>query len=183
MHAAVAVTGRSIASVAELLGVSVPTLRSWERRYGVGPTQRTEGGHRRYALADIERLQRLRRLIADGMPTASAAAAVQRSDTAGSPRRRVRRDSEVEFALAVDAIDGPRIARAAATLLRERGVEDAWTSVFVPTLIEVGTRWLTADTGIACEHVLTDALRDVLVRHQAAALRQPAARPEVLVAA
>jgi DNA-binding transcriptional MerR regulator len=40
-----------------MLGVSPNTLRSWERRYGFPSPQRSAGGHRQYALAEIEALR------------------------------------------------------------------------------------------------------------------------------
>ena len=50
---------RSINDVARDLGISAPTLRSWERRYGLAPSVRTLGGHRRYSPADVNRLKTL----------------------------------------------------------------------------------------------------------------------------
>ena len=40
-----------------MLGISPNTLRSWERRYGFPRPRRTPGGHRQYALAEIESLR------------------------------------------------------------------------------------------------------------------------------
>jgi DNA-binding transcriptional MerR regulator len=40
-----------------MLGVSPNTLRSWERRYGFPSPQRSPGGHRQYALAEVEALR------------------------------------------------------------------------------------------------------------------------------
>jgi MerR family transcriptional regulator, light-induced transcriptional regulator len=40
-----------------MLGVSTNTLRSWERRYGFPSPQRSPGGHRQYALVEIEALR------------------------------------------------------------------------------------------------------------------------------
>jgi len=40
-----------------MLGVSPNTLRSWERRYGFPRPRRSPGGHRQYALAEIESLR------------------------------------------------------------------------------------------------------------------------------
>ncbi len=59
-----------------LLGVSPSTLRSWDRRYGVGPRERSPGGHRRYSPADVARLRELCRLVGEGLPPASAAECV-----------------------------------------------------------------------------------------------------------
>ena len=40
--------GMRIATVSKLLGVPVPTIRSWERRYDFPAPPRTDGLHRRY---------------------------------------------------------------------------------------------------------------------------------------
>ena len=44
-------------AAAGMLGVSPNTLRSWERRYGFPRPLRSPGGHRQYALAEIEALR------------------------------------------------------------------------------------------------------------------------------
>lgn len=44
-------------AAAVMLGVSPNTLRSWERRYGFPRPDRSPGGHRQYALAEIEALR------------------------------------------------------------------------------------------------------------------------------
>jgi DNA-binding transcriptional MerR regulator len=44
-------------AAAVMLGISPNTLRSWERRYGFPQPQRSTGGHRQYALAQIEALR------------------------------------------------------------------------------------------------------------------------------
>src|ERR1700687_3764496 len=44
-------------AAAVMLGVSPNTLRSWERRYAFPSPQRSPGGHRQYALAEIEALR------------------------------------------------------------------------------------------------------------------------------
>jgi DNA-binding transcriptional MerR regulator len=67
--------GLPTGEVARRLGVSPVTLRSWERRYGIGPAQRAEGHHRRWTDADIARLEAMCRLTAQGLPPAEAARA------------------------------------------------------------------------------------------------------------
>jgi len=44
-------------AAAGMLGVSPNTLRSWERRHGFPRPHRSPGGHRQYALAEIESLR------------------------------------------------------------------------------------------------------------------------------
>jgi hypothetical protein len=59
------VEGQRIGAVADALGVPASTIRTWEQRYGVGPS-RSPGGHRRYAPADVEQLTALRDLVGRG---------------------------------------------------------------------------------------------------------------------
>jgi DNA-binding transcriptional MerR regulator len=44
-------------AAAVMLGISPNTLRSWERRYGFPRPERSSGGHRQYALSEIEALR------------------------------------------------------------------------------------------------------------------------------
>ncbi|TYB69272.1 MerR family transcriptional regulator [Nonomuraea sp. PA05] len=65
--------GYGIGAVSRRLGVPAPTLRTWNLRYGLGPSRRSAGGHRRYDAADLRRLAEMKRLIATGLPAAEAA--------------------------------------------------------------------------------------------------------------
>ncbi len=77
----------TVAAVARRLGVAPATLRTWDRRYGLGPTLHATGAHRRYSPADIARLEAMRRLVLDGVPPAEAARVVRgRPDLDGPPR-------------------------------------------------------------------------------------------------
>jgi DNA-binding transcriptional MerR regulator len=73
---AVPVLSWPVGAVADRLGVSTSTLRSWERRYGLGPTHRTGGNHRRYGPVDLQRVQLMARLTAAGIPAQAAAESV-----------------------------------------------------------------------------------------------------------
>jgi MerR family transcriptional regulator, light-induced transcriptional regulator len=65
-------------AVARRLGVAVTTLRTWHQRYGLGPSQHVPGQHRRYTPRDMDRLQVMRRLTAQGVAPAEAAAWARR---------------------------------------------------------------------------------------------------------
>jgi len=69
-----------VGAVAEQLGVSTSTLRSWDRRYGLGPTRRTGGNHRRYGPGDVLRVRLMARLTAQGVPARTAADAIAEMD-------------------------------------------------------------------------------------------------------
>lgn len=67
----------TVGAAARRLGIAAPTLRSWERRYGLSPSGRSTGGHRRYSLEDLARLRAMLGLVNQGVPTAEAASAVR----------------------------------------------------------------------------------------------------------
>lgn len=58
--------GLSIGTVAKLTGISVHTLRAWEKRHQVVRVVRSDSGRRLYSPADVQRLKRLRQLTAAG---------------------------------------------------------------------------------------------------------------------
>lgn len=76
-----------VGAVADRLGVAASTLRSWDRRHGIGPTSRTGGRHRRYSESDIRRVALMARLTAHGIPAQAAADALQGMDDAAVTAR------------------------------------------------------------------------------------------------
>ena len=66
----VAEPGLTVSAVARRLGVAPATLRTWDRRYCLGPSQHAAGAHRRYSALDVARLERMRRLVLSGVPPA-----------------------------------------------------------------------------------------------------------------
>ena len=63
----------SVAAVARRIGVAPATLRTWARRYGLGPSSHEAGEHRLYGANDLAKLTLMRRLITAGVAPASAA--------------------------------------------------------------------------------------------------------------
>lgn len=80
----------SVAALARRLGVAPATLRTWDRRYGVGPSGHTTGRHRRYGAEDIARLELMQRALLRGASPAEAARYALRANPqpeAGSAQR------------------------------------------------------------------------------------------------
>lgn len=69
--------GLTTGEVARRLGVAPTTVRTWDRRYGLGPDAHTGGRHRRWTAADVARLERMCALTATGIPPAEAARMVR----------------------------------------------------------------------------------------------------------
>ncbi|MQS09211.1 MerR family transcriptional regulator [Streptomyces sp. IF17] len=75
--------GLTTGAVAKHFGVAPTTLRSWDRRYGIGPAGRTGGRHRRWTPEDIAVLAHMCRLTSEGVPPAEAAAEARRAAATG----------------------------------------------------------------------------------------------------
>ena len=73
-----------VAAVARRLGVATGTLRTWDRRYGLGPSEHVAGSRRRYSGADLARLETMRRLLLDGVTPAEAARVALVETTTGA---------------------------------------------------------------------------------------------------
>jgi MerR family transcriptional regulator, light-induced transcriptional regulator len=77
----------NIGVVSRMTGISVATLRAWERRYGFPSSGRTAGGHRLYSEKDMVRLRWVKGQIDQGMQTAQAIQVLRHREM---PERTVR---------------------------------------------------------------------------------------------
>ena len=62
----------SIGAVARMLGLSQPTIRSWEDRYGLVVAERSEGGRRIYTRDQLEQLRFIKERLEEGLSAADA---------------------------------------------------------------------------------------------------------------
>ncbi len=78
-----------VVAVARRLGVATGTLRTWDRRYGLGPSDHRPGTRRRYTPRDLARLGVMRRLMLEGASAGEAARVALETDVdpllAGDP--------------------------------------------------------------------------------------------------
>ncbi|MEU1100026.1 MerR family transcriptional regulator [Streptomyces tibetensis] len=90
--------GLTTGEVARRLGVAPTTVRTWDRRYGLGPDAHTGGRHRRWTPTDVARLERMCALTATGIPPAEAARAVlgETTHAAGSAGRPTQVEPEAD---------------------------------------------------------------------------------------
>jgi MerR family transcriptional regulator, light-induced transcriptional regulator len=171
-------TNLTISAVSGLLEIPVPTIRSWERRYGFPSPERTHGKHRRYSMQEVDLLRALRDEITRGHPAREAVQIVLSQRSGGGVPRVRYLDDFVGSAMRLDpgglrdALDG-----AAESL----GVETTIRDVALPAMREMGSRWTTGNCDIAHEHLSTEAVRVWLAR--LSAMAPPPFRPAPLVLA
>lgn len=176
----------TVAAVARRIGVAPATLRTWGRRYGLGPSGHEAGEHRKYRPQDLAKLVMMRRLIVAGVTPAEAAA------------QALAHKGDVELVQIVenvhersDVVDA--IIRAAKSLDRnfvegllrkeisQYGVIDSWHEVMVPVLIIVGDIWAQTGEGIEVEHLLSESITNVF-RDLARDIKSPINPRPVLLA-
>ena len=176
----------TVAAVARRIGVAPATLRTWDRRYGLGPSAHESGEHRRYCPADLARLTLMRRLITSGVSPCDAAA--QAKSHKGSINLEtivtdyvVREELVTALHKAAKGLDKKFIEAALRKDLAQYGVEQSWSEVIVPLLLIVGNEWEVSGDGIEVEHLLTEVLKGILREH-VEDIRKPVNAHPVLLA-
>lgn len=165
-----------IAAVSEMLDIPVPTIRSWERRYGFPDPSRTSGRHRRYSLTEISQLRALRDAITQGHPARDAVELVRQH-----PEERISRDPAVDDLLRSAMELDPRAVRVVLDrAAQSEGVEYAVSQIAIPAMEEVGERWKAGTCDVGNEHALTDGVRSWFARLLAFEPPSPDATPVVL---
>jgi DNA-binding transcriptional MerR regulator len=115
-----------IGTAARLSGVSVATLRNWERRYGLIVATRGEGRQRLYSREDIDRLRRLKEWVDGGLSAGEAHALLrERVANDGGVRQESGARWAREEARRVRAAAAATHARAAAERARAAEVLEA----------------------------------------------------------
>ncbi|CAB4744879.1 unannotated protein [freshwater metagenome] len=176
----------TVAAVARRLGVAPATLRTWARRYGVGPTDHQSGSHRLYSIEDLATLTTMRRLIIAGTPPALAA---ERALSAADPisvERIVNGFSDRQEMITVLhnaalAMDKNFIEKTLRNDFEKYGVVKSWQEVIVPVLVLLGKVWEETGKGIEIEHFFSEILKTVL-RERESLLKNPINPRPVLVA-
>lgn len=169
-------TGLTISAVSSLLGIPVPTIRSWERRYGFPVPGRTGGSHRRYSGDEIDQLRTLRDEITRGHAARDAVEIVR-----GWAPRSERSELLTRIVEAASRLDPSAIREALAVSTEALGVEGAIRDVALPAMREMGSRWKAGVCDTAHEHLATEAVRVWLARQSA--MVPPPFRPFPLVLA
>lgn len=178
----------TVAAVARRLGVAPATLRTWDRRYGIGPSGHDSGTHRRYSAIDLMRLTAMVRLIVAGVTPKDAAvkALAINAKSAKNKFEKVIQESQAngdlvaqlyKSALKFDQVNIEKIIKKS---MADDGLETTWIEVIAPLLTEVGDDWVRTGTGIETEHFLSEVLRKILSENLGKIAKPKNSRPVLL---
>ena len=161
-----------IRAVSKLTGISIDTLRAWERRHAAVTPVRDDRG-RLYTDADVDRLRLLHRALTHGHSIGRLASLSNRElqDLGGEPAATVAASPDPTRAAAVDATvlvaalrsyDASAIdwemARLAAILRPLELLRD----LLMPALARVGDDWHRHRASVAQEHLMSATMRSIL---------------------
>ncbi len=191
----------TIKQAAARSGLRVPTVRVWERRYGVVHPERTPTGYRLYDDRAIERLIAMRHLVEhDGMRPSQAAErilsagddladlieqATLRDGATVAPSRgqvasTVQATGEVDaFVSATRRLDIAAMDRILDAAFAAERFESALEHVVFPALRAVGDGWAEGSIDVAMEHAASETVRRRLARFYDGAASDGA--PDVIV--
>ena len=178
----------TVAALARRLGVAPATLRTWDRRYGIGPSEHCAGNHRRYSAGDVIRLTSMVRLIVAGVTPKDAAGKALELNLKGTQNKvekliqKSEDQSDLISLLFKSAIkfDQGKIEKLIRKSISEKGVEATWIEVIAPLLNEVGDVWVRTGAGIDIEHFLSEVVRKLLSENLGKISSPKNARPVLL---
>jgi DNA-binding transcriptional MerR regulator len=165
-----------IRAVSQLTGLSIDTLRAWERRYRAIQPQRNDRG-RLYSDAEVGRLKLLREVVKGGHPIGQVAAlsdvqlqelitrSASMSAKSGSTSSRIAVSTDVDIQpifSALAAFDYPKADRALGRLAMLVSPRQLIFDVVLPLMRQVGDEWHAGSLSIAQEHMLSAILRNLL---------------------
>ncbi len=163
-----------IRAVSRITGLSVETLRAWERRYEAVTPQRGNRG-RLYSEDDVSRLGQLRDAVSRGHAIGQIAGlsdeqlSVLTASRAGEGRSAEPQPEGDTVRISLDAARRAIERFDVATLDRELGrlaalltARELIVTVVQPLMEWTGERWLSGALSIAQEHVASAGLRNLL---------------------
>lgn len=176
----------TVAAVARRIGVAPATLRTWARRYGLGPSGHEAGDHRKYCASDLAKLTLMRRLISAGVAPADAAeqALTHKGEVKVEKILKsfeVREDVVSAIVKAANSLDRKFVEAILRRDIEKYGVIDSWQEVMVPVLVIVGDAWAATGDGIEVEHLLSETIIGIL-RDRTKQLKSPINTRPVLIA-
>lgn len=174
----------TIGAVERDSGIARDTLRIWERRYGFPEPLRNDKGERIYPEEQLRRLQRVRRLIDQGLRPGKVVALSDEDLDALEARLYpdTQLDDSLEHILTVlQTTDGTELETVLAEIYQQQGMQAFITETVIPLLNTVGERWATGRLQIFEEHLLSEVLTRLLNR-EISMLQKKAKKPRILLA-
>ena len=176
----------SIGVVERDTGIGRDTLRVWERRYGFPEPVRSEKGERKYSEKQLRQLQRIRRLLDQGMRPGKllplGEEGLDELEASMQSQQPVQLEQTVsELIEAIHSTDVELLESLLQKQYQQQGMQGFILKTVVPLLNTVGEFWARGKLQIFQEHFLSQQLIRFL-NTEIAKLQRHARKPRVLLA-
>ena len=176
----------SIGVVERDTGIGRDTLRVWERRYGFPEPVRSEKGERKYSEKQLRQLQRIRRLLDQGMRPGKllplGEEGLDELEASLQSEHPVPLEKTVsELIEAIHSADAELLESLLQRQYQQLGMQGFILNTVVPLLNTVGEFWARGKLQIYQEHFLSQQLIRFL-NTEIAKLQRHARKPQVLLA-
>jgi MerR family transcriptional regulator, light-induced transcriptional regulator len=151
----------SIGDLAEACGISVDTLRVWERRYGRPEPVRLPSGHRRYTPVHVRWLRRVATALAMGHRAGAAVTASEEQLEQMIASAAAADLPAAELDPYFEAVKSYREAAIVDRLWegwRRLGPEGLLDHILDPLLVRAGRAWADGELHVRHEHFLSDTV-------------------------
>ncbi len=156
----------SIKAVSQATGLSIETLRAWERRYNIVTPDRDANGRRSYRPEDVIRLRKLREATGAGHAISKLSRLSEAelghllpTPEPGGALRAASRNFAGQIIAAAEAYAPDQCDQAIAMALALLPVHEVVNQVLSPLLVVVGERWQAGTFTIGQERLITSAIR------------------------
>ena len=176
----------SIGAVERDTGIGRDTLRVWERRYGFPEPVRSEKGERKYSEKQLRQLQRIRRLLDQGMRPGKllplGEEGLDELEASMQSQQPVQLEQTVsELIESIHSADAELLESLLQRQYQQQGMQGFVLNTVVPLLNTVGELWARGKLQIFQEHFLSQQLIRFL-NTEIAKLQRHARKPRVLLA-
>lgn len=153
----------SIGAVERDTGIGRDTLRVWERRYGFPSPERNDKGERVYPEPQLRMLQRIRRLMDQGVRPGQVLPPIERNLDQLEANLVVPEEPATGSGIdaILDALSGSntdRIKKLLQKMYEEQGMEAFVLDTVAPMLVKLGNRWFSGELRVFHEHILSQYL-------------------------
>jgi DNA-binding transcriptional MerR regulator len=153
----------SIGDASSITGLSPHTIRVWEKRYDNPVAERLPSGHRRYSRASINLLQAAAELVAYGLrPSQILTKSAEEVQALLIDERHIRAPHSSEVVQKAIGMSAKVLRLLLEESMREIGVRLTLHELVIPLVHRIGQAWAGQEIDIHQEHLLTEALEDVL---------------------
>ena len=153
----------SIGDASSITGLSPHTIRVWEKRYGNPLPERLPSGHRRYSRASVNLLQAAAELVSYGLrPSKILTKNAEEVEALLIEERHNRTPYNSEIVEKAIGLNGDALRLLLEESMRNIGVRSTLYELVIPLVQRIGQAWADQEIDIYQEHLLSEALEDVL---------------------